>query len=126
MKKRLFISCRYDRVTLFCCSPVEMFLARYCFFLGMADYAVLVLGRGVDCVKSEVRAFGGVDHVMSSARRDDNALAVFDAVFYAVNDHLSFPRFKSEELIPIRMCFFAYFFSRPKAHENELTVLGRV
>jgi hypothetical protein len=60
---------------------------------------------------------------MFSARWDDYAVSVFDAVFHIVNDHFSFSSFKSKELINIIVCLFTYFFSRLKAHENELTVL---
>ena len=103
-----------------------MLLTCHCLSLSVADYAVLVLRRRVNRVESKVRTLGGIDHIMSSARRDDYSVPVFDAVFYAVNDHLSFSSFKSKELIDIRVRLFTYFFSRLNAHEDELTVLPRV
>jgi hypothetical protein len=103
-----------------------MLLSRHCFSFGVADYAVLVLRRRVNRIESKVRTLGGIDHIMSSTRRDDDAVPALDSVFYAVNNHLSFSPFESEELIDILVRLFTYFFSRLKAHEDELTVLPRV
>src|SRR5208337_1960992 len=103
-----------------------MLLTRHGFLLRTADYAILVFRWRVYCVESKVRTLRRIDHVMLSARRDDNALTVLDAVFYAVNNHFSFSCFKSKELIPIWMCFFAYLFRRFESHEHELAVFARV
>jgi len=108
---------------LFCGSSVKMFLGRHCVFLAVADYAVLVLRWRVDRVESKVRTLGGIDHIMSSTGRDDDAVPVLDSVFYAVNNHLSFSSLESKELIDILVRLFTYFFSRLKAHEHWLTVL---
>ncbi len=103
-----------------------MLLTSHRFSLAMADYAVLVLGRRVDRVESKVRVLRGIDHVMLSARGDDDSVPVLDMVFYAVNDYFSFSCFESKELIDVLVCLFTYFFSRLDAHEDELTVLPRV
>jgi hypothetical protein len=77
-----------------------MLVARHCFSFGVADYAVLVLRWRVNRVESKVRTLGGIDHIMSSACRDDDTVTVLDTVFYAVNDHLSFSSLKSKEFVP--------------------------
>jgi hypothetical protein len=103
-----------------------MFLTRHCFSFGVADYAVLVLRWRIDRVESKVRTLRCVDDIMLSACGDDDSVPILDTVFYAVNDHLSFSSFKSEELIDVLVCLFTDFFSRLDAHEDELTVLSRV
>ena len=115
-----------SEASLFCSSSVKMLLTRNCFSLGVSDYAVLVLRRRVNRVEPKVRALRGIDHVMPSARGDDDSVPVLDRVFYAVNNHLSFSSFKSKELIDIHVRLFTYFLSRLNAHKDELTVLPRV
>ena len=118
--------CNLRYASLFCSSSVKMLLTRNCFSFGVADYAFLVLRWRVNRVESKVRAFRGIDHIMSSARGHDDSVPVLDTVFYAIDNHLSFSSFESKELIDILVCLFTYFFSRLNAHEDELTVLPRV
>jgi hypothetical protein len=103
-----------------------MLFTRHCFSSGVTDYTVLVLRRRVDRIEFEIRSLGGVDHVVSSARGDDDSVPVFDTVFYAVNNHLSLSSFKSKELINILVRLFTNFLSRLDTHKNELAVFPRV
>ena len=95
---------------------IEVFFAGDCFVLGVANYAITMFWRGIDCVQSEIGAFRSVNHVMPCARRNYDAVPILNLVFYTVDGHFSVTAFKPEKLIMIFVDFFPYFFSRLEAH----------
>lgn len=111
-------------VFLFGCFAVERFLVSLGIRLRRMYDAIMMIGRRVDRIEFHLLV-GCVDDIMPRSCGNDDRKAVPYRVLHTIKNRPPLSCFTSDELVKV-MYFFPDVLTRLQAHNDKLTIFGRV